>query len=560
MTQTIPTENRIKVPLSSAHAFTPRQLRIVTIGAGYSGLILAHKLRYQYPELEEFISHTIYEVRSDIGGTWLANKYPGVQCDVPAHIYAFPFDPYPDWSKFYASGQEIHDYMKKTVKKWDLDRDVQLNTEVVGAFWEEDRGQWRLQVRKDGVVHEEYADVLVSAQGFLNVWKWPTVDGLHSFQGKLVHSADWDHAYDYANKRIAIIGNGSSGIQILPQLAKETGTEVISFQRGPTWVTSRLSPASLLGRDDPTPNPEFTAEDKKRFREDPEYHHQYRRNIIHNYNKAFKMFRKGSPENINATTNATKQMAAKLNHRADLCEMLIPKWELGCRRVTPGEGYLESFLRDNVSITQSPITMITEDSVLTADGREYKVDVVVCATGFDVSHCPRYPIIGRDGCSLADKWADEPESYLSVACPGLPNYFIFTGPNAVVGHGSLMEALSWVAEYMVKWIRKIASEEIKSIAPRQEVVDEFTAYGDEIHRTLVWTGACRSWYKKGRVDGRVTATFAGSALLFKRMVENIRGEDFDIRYLGPNRFRFLGDGFTEYELDPKNDLAWYIQK
>lgn len=177
-----------------------------------------------------------------------------------------------------------------------------------------------------------------------------------------------------------------------------------------------------------------------------------------------------------------------------------------------------------------------------------------------MSHCPYYPIIGRNKVSLAEKWADEPESYLSLACPDFPNYFIFTGPNAVVGHGSLIEGLGWAAEYMIKWMKKIATEDIKSVEPKQEVVDQFIAYSDEVHKTLTWTGGCRSWYKKGRVDGRVTAAFAGSALVFQKLISEIRGEDFDIEYRSPNRFKFMGNGFTEIELDDSKDLSWYVEK
>ena len=185
---------------------------------------------------------------------------------------------------------------------------------------------------------------------------------------------------------------------------------------------------------------------------------------------------------------------------------------------------------------------------------------VVFATGFDVSHCPYYPVVGRGNVSLADKWREEPESYLSLACSDFPNYFIFTGPNAVVGHGSLIEGLSWSAEYMIKWLKKVLAEDIKSIEPRQDVVDEFIEYGDQIQRTLTWTGSCRSWYKKGRVDGRVTATFPGSALLFKRMIADIRGEDWKIQYNTANRFSFMANGFMDYEFDDKSDLAWYVQE
>ncbi|BCS17689.1 flavin-containing monooxygenase [Aspergillus puulaauensis] len=548
------------VPLNDQPSLKPRKLRAIIIGAGYSGLTLAHKLRYQHPEMEDILTYKIFEARSDIGGTWLANTYPGVQCDVPAHIYSFPFDPNPFWSRFYVNGPEIHSYMKRTVKKWDLDRDVYLDTKVVGARWQEDSGLWKVIVTHEGGTREEYAEVLISGQGFLNLWKWPDIKGLDSFKGKKVHSADWDHSYNYTKKRIGVIGNGSSGIQIVPQLAGLEGTEVTSFQRGPTWVVSRMSAAMLLGRDDISPNPEYTEEDQRRFAVDPKYHNEYRRQLVHRINKAFRMFVKGSAANTEATEFAIRQMSDKLNNDPGLCGKLIPNWELGCRRVTPGEGYLESFLKPNVHLNQSPISHITEHAIHTADGQTVEVDVVVCATGFDVSHCPHYPVIGRGRTSLAEKWEEEPKSYLSLACPDFPNYFIFTGPNAIVGHGSLMEGLGWAAEYMIKWIKKIAIEDIKAVVPKQEAVDEFAAYGDKVHQTLTWTGGCRSWYKKGRVDGRVTAAFAGSALLFKELVSDIRGEDFEIQYRSPNRFRFLGNGFTEYELDDTSDLAWYIEK
>lgn len=165
-------------------AYKPRKLRIVTIGAGYSGLTLAHKFQHQHAELQNFIEHTIYEARSELGGTWLVNTYPGVVCDVPSHIYvsvnllrasfakliysqAFPFDPNPDWSHFFSTGAEIWNYMKKTAQKWNLERDVKYNHRVVGAYWQEARGQWKVLVEHDSHVSETFADVLISAQGFL---------------------------------------------------------------------------------------------------------------------------------------------------------------------------------------------------------------------------------------------------------------------------------------------------------------------------------------------------------------------------------------------------------
>lgn len=470
---------------------------------------------------------------------------------------AFPFDPNPEWSHFYSRGHEILAYFRERVKKWNLGKNVQFGNRVNGAFWEEDKSQWKLLVQKDGKEREEHADVLISAKGFLSTWQWPKIPSLESFKGHRVHSAGWDHSYDYRNKKIAVIGNGSSGIQILPEMAKLDGTQVTSFQRGPTWVVSRHQPAKLVGSNDPSFNPEYKDADKEKFR-DPAELKKYRKLVQGNINKAFGVFVKGSQANKDMEIFAREQMSKKLNYDAVLCEKLIPKWELGCRRITPGEGYLESFTRDNVHLCDSPITRVSENGIFTQDGTLHEVDVIICATGFDISQVPTFPIIGRDDVSLAEKWAHEPESYISMACPSMPNYFIFTGPNATVGHGSLLESLGWSAEWMIQWLRKIAEEDIASVCPKQDVVDEFVRYGDQIHKTLTWTGGCRSWYKANRVNGRVTATFAGSAILYHKLIERIRPEDFEIRYRSANRWRFLGNGFTEYELTEGNDLSYYV--
>ncbi|KAL9943609.1 hypothetical protein D7B24_004899 [Verticillium nonalfalfae] len=544
--------------LSSEYAYTPRKIKVITIGAGFSGLLMAHKFQHRFPEMRDIVEHKIFEARSEVGGTWFVNDYPGVQCDVPAHIYAFPFDPNPDWSRFYASGPDILAYIKATVKKWNLDRDLHLNTKVVDAIWQEDLGQWQVTVEHEGVRRVEHCHVLISAQGVLVHESWPQVPGLRDFKGHLTHSAAWEHNYDYAGKRIAVIGNGSSGIQIVPQMAKLPGTDVKNFIRGPAWVYYRAPPSKHLGRDDPDPNPRYTDDERTRFH-DPDYHLQHRKGIISRTNKSFYIFMKGE-NNQQGMKMAAEQMADKLRHDPELCATLIPKWELGCRRITPGPGYLESFLRPNCNVTNSGITRVAENGVHTADGKFYECDVIVCATGFDVSHRPRYPVIGKSKVDLAARWADEPDSYLSVAVPDFPNYFMMMGPNCLGGHGSLVESLNWTGDYFVKWIKKMATEDIKYVTPKQAVADAFMRYGDEVHKTLVWTGACKSWYKRNRVDGRVTALFGGSAHLFNRMLGDIRGEDFDVTYNTANPFRFMGNGFTEWEMDPKSDLSWYVEK
>lgn len=252
-------------------------------------------------------------------------------------------------------------------------------------------------------------------------------------------------------------------------------------------------------------------------------------------------------------------MRERLKNDRRLCDMLIPKWPLGYRRITPGEGYLESFLLPNCDLVQSPIECISENAIHTTDGT-YEIDVLVRATGFDVSHRPQYSTIGRNCVDLREAWDDDPESYLSIAAPSMRNYFITLGPNALVGHGSLLKALNWNSDYFVKWLKKMAEEDIKSIVFKTTVVQHLVSYGDEIHKSLVWTGGCKSWYKRGRVDGRVTALFAGSGMLYKRLISDLRPEDLEFDYRSLKNFRFFGNGFTALEMDPESDLAWCVER
>ena len=518
--------------------------------------------------MQDLVEHKILESRDVLGGTWLVNTYPGIQCDVPAHIYAFPFDPNPNWSHFYASGKEIHDYLVSTTKKWNLDRDIQFGTRLLEARWQSEEGQYKLTIQTGcNSPHIEYADILVSGQGILNNWSYPPIPGLESFTGKKVHSALWDHEFDYSHKRIAVIGNGSSAIQILPSMAKLPGTQVVSFQRQPTYIYYRMPPSKLLGKPNISGNPEYSEEDQRRFREEPGAHTEHRRLLVRRINRAFKMFARGSEASKEATRLAREQMADKLNHDPRLCEMLIPKtYSLGCRRITPGEGYLESFLRSNVQLTQSSIKQINPTSITTEDGQDYPLDVIVCATGFEVSFRPQYKLYGKTDATtdkpyeLGELWEDEAESYMSLCAPHMPNYFSFGGPNAVIAHGSLIEAFNWTGDYIIKWLKKIATENIKSVTSKQDAIEEFVKYGEQVHERLVWKEPCKSWYKKNRVDGRVTAAFGGSAMVFKQLIDELRPEDFDIEYRERNRFAFMGNGFMDFEFDDEADLGWYIER
>ncbi|RYC80541.1 putative sterigmatocystin biosynthesis monooxygenase stcW [Fusarium oxysporum f. sp. narcissi] len=540
------------VPVLEAPVFKSRKLRVVCIGAGYSGLMLAWKWKYETP-MDDFIDLVIYDKNPDVGGTWLVNRYPGVACDVPAHIYTFSFEPNPDWSSFYATGPEIWDYIKRTTKKYKLDERVQLNSNVTSSVWDGEKGKWKIKVTQDGRTIDEEADVLINATGLLSKWRWPDIKGIDSFEGIKVHSAAWDQNLDWTGKRVAVIGNGSSAIQILPQMQPKAA-KITNFIRTPTWISSNYAAEfTPEGK-----NFQYTEEQKRNLRENPDQLFEMRRKIEHSFNQFFYALLVGTEQQKAVAISFKKMMETRLNNNPELCAQLIPEFKVGCRRLTPGEGYLEALQAHNVDIEYAPIERFTEKGIKTTKG-EYEFDIIVCATGFDVSFVPHWELVGKRGVTLNNQWKDEPTAYMSTCAPNMPNYFMFNGPNCPVGHGSLLACMEWTAEYILKWCKKIASEDIKSVTVNEAATAEFNIYSQEFLKRTVWASGCRSWYKNNKVDGKVTAMYAGSILHFKEMLENFRTEDFDYEFNSSNRFRFMGNGLTRLE-ERGEDLSFYVKK
>lgn len=371
--------------------------------------------------------------------------------------------------------------------KYDLARDVKCGHRVAHAEFHQDEGKWHLKLDSQSGTVEDTVDILVSAVGFLSKWRWPQIPGLQSFKGTKMHSAAWDSTFDPTSKKIAIIGNGSSAIQILPQIA-ERASHLTNFIRNPTYITPGLGSGIIAGQAQYF----YTEEEKQKFRDNPEALKEYRKKIQAGSNRAFDMFVKDSEAQEAGRKATQKQMLEKLGGDEELAKKLTPTYEVGCRRATPGPGYLEAFTRENVSLITESISSIDESGIFTSDGIHHDFDTIICATGFDVSHKPPFPLIGLKGLSLADAWSIEPTSYLSLCASNFPNFFTFSGPNAPVGHGSLMAGLSWSADYICQWIRKIAEEDILWVDVKEEVVDEFNTYADEIMQTLAWSGGCMS--------------------------------------------------------------------
>ncbi|KAF2216564.1 hypothetical protein CERZMDRAFT_109427 [Cercospora zeae-maydis SCOH1-5] len=513
--------------------FTRRKLRVVAIGAGFANIMLAHS--HKHVGDNSYIDLTIYEKNPEIGGTWYENRYPGVACDVPAHIYCFPFAPNPDWSSFYVGGQEILEYMVKTVDEYKLRDYIRVNTKLVAADWSEEKGRWLLKLEQNGSTINDEADVLINGAGFLNRWQWPDIPNREAYRGGMVHSAHWE-TVDWKDKKVALIGNGSSAIQILPHVQQ---TAKHNFQ--------------------------YTEEEKQRFRENPEELKALRQKLEHMFNQYFFIFFKDSPAQ-EAVRSAFKDiMKQKLGGDGELTDKLVPEWPVGCRRITPGDGYLEALTSKNVTTKFDPIVNFTEKGILSqppadTEPEETEFDLIICATGFNVTFRPAREMKGLNGTSLQDLWKDESEGYMGIIAPQMPNYFSYSGPNSPLGHGSVLACYNFAAEYMLRWCDKIAREGIKSITIKPDVLREFNDYSQEFLKKTVWSSECRSWYKNHKSEGRVSAMYAGSILHYRQMLQAFRTEDFEIEYLNKrNRFEFMGSGVTELETQGGN-LAFYLEK
>jgi cation diffusion facilitator CzcD-associated flavoprotein CzcO len=343
-----------------------------------------------------------------------------------SHNYQFAWEPNPNWGSMFSPAEEIRQYLESCVSKHDLSRYLKLSHQVIGARWHEESGRWHVRVKDlmTGRTFEDTCHYLLNAGGILNAWKWPAIPGLHSFKGKLVHSADWPEDFDYKDLRVAVIGNGSTGIQLVPAL-QPLVKELVHLVRSPTWVTPGAASRypSLRGGNMPE---HFSEEQKEIFQNDPDKYLAFRKAVEVEINAKFKMLVNGAQEATKARLDATNSMTSLLRDRPDLIEKLIPDFPVGCRRITPGVGYLESFAKPNVRvITDARIQRVDESGLLMSTGEHVEVDAIICATGFDVSMTPRFDIAGRDGIKLEDIWAESnvPQAYLSMAIPKFPNYF-----------------------------------------------------------------------------------------------------------------------------------------
>ncbi|KAK4937228.1 hypothetical protein LTR10_022060 [Elasticomyces elasticus] len=446
----------------------------------------------------------------------------------------------------YASSLEIQSYLKAVTLHYRLERFMKFNSKVEEAVWNNDCSRWSVKI-EGGQRHE--SEILVNACGILNNPNWPELRGLDAFKGVVAHTAAWDSRIDVTGKRVAIVGAGASAIQVLPALQKQA-SHIDMYIRTPSWITPPAGGQFINDH-----NHTYSGEEIERFTQDPEYSLQVRKEMEASFNGMYKAFLKGSLQQHELRTKLEDRMR-QLILSEDLQKRLIPHFEAGCRRLNPGERYLEALQQDNVEPIFESVGEVTPDGIQDNSGTSRPVDVVIFATGFDTSFRPRFPIVGTNGVDLRELWKDEPSSYCGLAVSGFPNHLIFLGPNTPISNGSLMGTLEGTADYFVRLIRKWSTQQALSFDVKQRVQEDFNTHTQTVMQKLVWTGSCRSWFKNSR--GRITGVWPGSGLHYREFLQSDRWEDFEWRYEG-NNFDYWGLGFSQIEREENPDLSDWIK-
>ncbi|KAF2659355.1 FAD/NAD(P)-binding domain-containing protein [Lophiostoma macrostomum CBS 122681] len=550
-----------------------RPLKVIVIGAGYSGVYCGIRI----PERLRNVELVVYEKNDGIGGTWWENRYLGCACDVPSHSYQFSFEPNHNWSSLYAPAGEIQSYLEGVAKKYSADRFIKLSHEIKACKWNDSTAKWHVTVKNfvTGEIIQDTSDVLISARGNLNNPAWPEIDGLNSFEGEVMHSAKWNESYDFSNKRIGVIGSGSSSIQIVPSLQRIAGTQVSTFVRSQTWISPPFS--SQLWSQYDFDGFKIPQDVQEKFASDPDYYQKFRLMVEEDGNGIHAVTIKGTPIQQGAAQVFKESMQERLATHPHIFDALLPSFSPGCRRLTPGPGYLEALTQPNVSFITSPITRISSSAIHTSDGQAHEIDTLVCATGFHTSAPPPFELSGSNGLTLHQKWETRATSYLSHSVSDFPNLFTMLGPNSAIGSGSLTMMIESVGDYIIKAVRKIQKENIATMVIKKEREEDFTEYADRYFEGTVFSEECRSWYKNKKT-GEVVGLWPGSTLHCIEVMRSPRWEDFEYTYLQygggeegarrdsatgvggrkrVNQLAWLGNGSTIQNVEER-DTAWYL--
>lgn len=477
----------------------PSTTTVAIIGAGIAGIAVA------LAAAEDGVSFEIFERNDEVGGTWLTTTYPGIGVDTPSAYYSLSREVNPDWSNYYPQGAEYQAYLVSMADKYDLRRNIRFGTEVEALWWDEDRDQWQIRSRTaDGTQAIDYARVVVTAAGYLNRPRFPDCKGRETFAGVSIHSAQWDPALSLQGKKVAIIGAGCTAVQIVDACVDEV-EHLTVFQRQPHWVAPR-----------------------KRLTDEVPEHRRYLGRVLPHYAKWHRIKSYwGTADNnypiilqdpewakthlsISPANDVLLQMCLDYIDRTfgagtELARKVTPDFApYGKRIIRDPGGYYAALTRDHVDVEDSEPAEINAAGIVTADGRQIDLDVIIYATGYHLDFLSTIDIRGRENKTLTQEWGDSPRAYRGGTVPGFPNLFITSAPNYSPGHGAGANfSMEVLAHYVLECLQLMALHDATTMEVTQRAFDDYVAGIDEAMSGTVWchTPNAHTYYRSG--SGRV---------------------------------------------------------
>ena len=475
--------------------------RVTIIGAGFGGIAAAIEL-----QSHGFDEITIVDRADGVGGTWFHNHYPGAACDVPSHLYSFSFAQRRDWSRLCSPQDEILAYLEGIVRDFGLERRLVLGTEVSSCRWDGERRVW-MTTAADGRTWE--SEAVVVATGQLHREAHPAIPGADSFAGREFHSASWDHDFDMAGKRVAVVGTGASAVQFVPEIVERAG-RLIVFQRSGNWFLPRK-------------NRPYPAPWRWLIRRVPAIQ-AMRRRFVWNYGEMLTMMIR-NPRTFGLLGRIRSELFMRWQLRdPEVRAKAWPDYTFGCKRVLFSSHFLPALQREDVELVTDAVTAIEPSGVRTADGTLHEVDCIVWGTGFrtnDFMFPMEIEVAG--GGTLAGAWADGAHAHLGMTIPGFPSLFVMYGPNTNTSGGSIVFYLEAQAAYIRQALQWVRDSGAAAIAVRPEVEARSDAEVQSRFAGTAWT-ECDSWYRDEA--GRIVANWPGYMREYAALTEHLDPEEY----------------------------------
>lgn len=451
--------------------------KVIIVGAGMAGILAGIKL--QAAGIHDFV---IYEKADQVGGTWRENTYPGLTCDVPSHHYTYSFARNPGWTRHLPPGPEVQAYFCGVYEKFGLARYTHFQEEAQAARFE--NGHWHLEFASG---RQDSALFLIMATGVLHHPRYPDIPGQDSFAGALFHTARWDHSVPLDGQRVGVVGNGSTGVQIVSALAGRA-SQLLHFQRTAQWIM-------------PVENGHFS-EDERRAFEDPDTLAAAMDTEVYNANVEAYTQALIDENSVGAQTlgAACRENLEQSVRDPDLRRRLTPDHRPLCKRLIFSPDYYQAIQHPASTLVTGDIAAIEAQGVRMANGDLHALDVIALATGFDARAFTRPMVIsGRDGVSLEHHWADYPKAYLAVSVPDLPNFFMLNGPNGPVGNFSLIDIAEHQWQFIWQLMAPVLEGRAREVACTEEALTDYEERRSTAAKQTVWyQGGCQSWYLDSR--------------------------------------------------------------